>query len=85
MKNRNINFDDEPVDITKPKHYHKGGIDVIEFLKQHFPERKYTVAEGFFIGNSLKYICRYQEKNGSEDLIKAIDYIQRLMGSEETK
>jgi hypothetical protein len=66
-------------DITRPTHYHKGGIDVIDFMKLHFPEKKYTVAEGFFIGNILKYTCRYKEKNGQDDLIKAKDYLERLM------
>lgn len=76
----NINFEDAPIKkITNPEHYHKGSIDVISFLEQHFPESKYTVAEGFFIGNAIKYICRHEEKNGSEDLIKAIDYIHRLI------
>ena len=65
--------------ITRPSHYHKGGIDVIGFLEQHFTDRKYTVAEGFFIGNIIKYTCRYKEKNGMDDLIKAQDYLERLM------
>jgi hypothetical protein len=69
----------EREDITRPSHYHKGGIDVIDFMKLHFTERKYSVVEGFYIGNILKYICRYKEKNGQDDLIKAKDYLERLM------
>lgn len=34
---------------------------------------------GFFDGNALKYIMRYKEKNGVEDLQKAIHYIERLI------
>jgi Protein of unknwon function (DUF3310) len=72
-----------PVDtVTRPAHYHQGDIDVIAFLEQFFPERKFTVAEGFFIGNILKYTCRYREKNGIEDLVKAQDYLERLMDHE---
>lgn len=82
MTNKNINFENVPDSVTKPIHYHKGGIDVIGFLQEHFPERKYTISEGFFIGNAIKYICRYKEKNGIEDLTKAADYVQRLMDLE---
>lgn len=38
MPNKNINFEDVPDSVTKPKHYHKGGIDVIGFLQEHFPK-----------------------------------------------
>lgn len=72
-------FKNSQEDITRPSHYHKGGIDVIDFIKLHFKDRKYTVAEGFFIGNILKYTCRYKEKNGQDDLVKAKDYLERLM------
>ncbi|WP_147536079.1 DUF3310 domain-containing protein [Bacillus marasmi] len=68
--------------IEKPLHYHKGDIDVIEFIERYFPDRKFTVAEGFAIGNALKYICRYKEKNGLEDLQKAEGYLKRLQGYE---
>lgn len=73
----------EPIDfINKPQHYHKGSIDVIAYLELHFPDRKYTVAEGFAIGNALKYTSRYKEKGGLEDLKKANFYINKLMGYE---
>ena len=85
MPSKNINHEDDYIpelefedDITRPAHYHKGGIDVISYLEQHFPQRKYTVAEGFFIGNIIKYVSRYKEKNGLDDLKKAEDYLLRL-------
>lgn len=34
---------------------------------------------GFFDGNALKYIMRYKDKGGVEDLRKAIHYIERLI------
>jgi len=33
----------------------------------------------FYEGNALKYLLRYKEKNGVEDLKKAIHYIERLI------
>lgn len=34
--------------------------------------------EGFYIGCIIKYIVRFKNKNGLEDLDKAIDYAKRL-------
>jgi len=33
-------------------------------------------------GNSVKYITRYKKKNGKEDLLKAIKYIELLIERE---
>lgn len=78
---QNINFEVKPNDvINKPNHYHKNGIDVIGYLEQHFPSKAtVTVAEGFFIGNVIKYVSRYKEKNGIEDLEKAMFYLEKLI------
>lgn len=32
---------------------------------------------GFMLGNILKYVCRYDKKNGKEDLEKALSYVQK--------
>ncbi len=64
--------------INRPHHYHKGSIDVIGFLEKHFPERKYTVAEGFAIASVIKYTSRYKEKNKIEDLEKAEFFVRKL-------
>jgi hypothetical protein len=69
------NVEDE---INKPSHYHKGGIDVIGYLEQHFGNKQFTVAEGFAIGNAIKYVSRYKDKNGLKDLQKAEFYVKKL-------
>jgi hypothetical protein len=66
--------------VKKPLHYHMGDIDVIEFLERYFPDRTYTVAEGFYIGNIIKYVCRHKNKGDMDDLIKAENYLHKLMG-----
>ena len=33
---------------------------------------------GFYKGNVIKYVTRYQNKNGKEDLEKAQTYLERL-------
>ena len=37
---------------------------------------------GFHVGNVIKYVCRYREKNGKEDLLKARHYIDLLIEEE---
>ena len=52
-----------------PTYYHKGNYDVIEFCN------KYEI--GFVTGNIIKYIVRYKNKNGIEDLKKVKEYLGR--------
>ena len=61
------------MDNIKPNHY-KGKIDVIEFcMMNNVP---------FCEGNVIKYVYRWRNKNGVEDLLKAREYIDRLLKSE---
>jgi hypothetical protein len=72
--------------IQKPSHYHKNEIDVNGYLEKHFPlEGSYTVAEGFYIGNVIKYTSRYKDKNGLQDLEKAKFNLNKLIELEEKK
>jgi hypothetical protein len=66
--------------INKPKHYHKGGIDVIGFAKLHFPKEQ---VKGFLRINALKYLDRYEDKGGIDDLKKCQFYLNELIGMEE--
>ena len=72
-------------DFNKPSHYHGGNMDVIQFLHEFFGDDELTATEGFFIGNILKYTCRFKEKNGMDDLKKAEDYIKRLITYEKDR
>lgn len=40
---------------------------------------------GFFDGNALKYLMRFKDKGGVEDLKKAIHYIEKLIEMEQAK
>ena len=52
-------------------HYKDMAIQPIEFIqKNHI---------GFIEGNIIKYICRYKNKNGKEDLKKVIHYVELLL------
>jgi hypothetical protein len=66
--------------INKPQHYHKNEIDVNGYLEKHFPkEANVTVAEGFYIGNIIKYVSRHKEKGGKQDLEKALFNLNKLI------
>lgn len=57
-------------DNINPNHYQKGNIEVIDFiLDQNF---------NYLEGNIIKYISRYKDKNGLEDLKKAQWYLNCL-------
>lgn len=67
-------------DPIRPKHYHKGGIDLFGFLIQQgrMEELKY-----FLKVSVMKYVLRYEEKNGLEDLKKAEECLKQLIELEE--
>jgi len=59
-----------------PDHYHKNGIDVIGFAEMQLPKEHLI---GFCRINVLKYLTRYDRKNGVEDLYKASEYLNKLI------
>ena len=58
------------IDKTKPTYYGTG-FDVIDFCQKNNLD--------FMQGNVIKYVTRYKEKNGKEDLLKAKEYIDRMI------
>jgi hypothetical protein len=58
-------------------HYADMPIQPLEIMKANFKEAEY---EGYLRGNVLKYLLRYQTKNGVEDLKKAEHYLTELIG-----
>lgn len=58
-------------DPTNPQYYKTGKIEVIDFIEDQ--------QLGFHAGNVIKYVCRYRNKNGLEDLKKARWYLNRLI------
>ena len=56
---------------TPPGHYSQYGIEPVDFiLRNHLP---------FCEGNIIKYVCRWRQKNGREDLLKARSYLDLLL------
>ena len=64
---------DTSYDPIRPNHYafDEGVIECIDYIESH--------AFDFVEGNVIKYVTRYQHKNGTEDLKKARWYLDRLI------
>lgn len=60
-----------------PNHYKQGGIESIDAIKAFMSEEAF---KGFLKGNCQKYLFRYEQKNGLEDLKKCQWYLERLIG-----
>lgn len=60
---------------TQPSYYHNGSIDVIKFGEENFAKDE---LKGFYRMNVLKYVTRFDRKNGLEDLDKAGYYLDKL-------
>jgi|TARA_R110000868_G_scaffold5983_3_gene34720 hypothetical protein len=62
--------------VVHPKHYNKG-VEMWDYAYSHKLD--------FFEGNIVKYVTRWKDKNGIEDLKKAKTYLDKLIELEENK
>ena len=68
-------------DFMTPAHYVlEDGSDSMDLIAKILGREQF---KGFLRGNALKYLIRYEQKGGIEDLKKALDYIERLVDLEE--
>ena len=63
-------------DPVNPNHYKQGGIECIDALKSATIGK--SGIEAVCTANVIKYLWRYEEKNGLEDIHKAQWYLNRL-------
>lgn len=63
--------------VNHPSHYTQSGIECIDALKAATVSK--TGIEAVCTANAIKYLWRYEEKNGIEDVKKAKWYIDRLI------
>ena len=68
--------------VNSPAHYADsfGGIQCIDAIETSMSTEEF---KGFLKGNVQKYVWRYSQKNGAEDLKKAKWYLERLIGLRE--
>ena len=63
--------------VNHPQHYGGDTIyETIKVLKAWLTSEQY---QGFLIGNAIKYQSRYRNKGGSEDIKKALWYLNKYM------
>ena len=70
-------YKNSPDMVNHPKHYTQGGIECIDALKAATVGKRGI--EAVCVANVIKYLWRYEEKNGVEDVRKAKWYIERLL------
>ena len=56
------------------EHYNSLSVEPWDFIQQNKLD--------FFEGNVIKYICRWRNKGGVDDLRKAITYIEKMIEGE---
>lgn len=73
----------ESVNIRKKNDYYCGddGKDLFDRFEEGLLSKVMVI--GFYVGNIIKYVVRYKDKNGKEDLLKARNYIGQLISFEE--
>ena len=60
--------------VCHPKHYQSNnGLEVWDVIDA------FTDVKAFDEGNIIKYICRWKQKNGLQDLYKAKEYLEHLI------
>lgn len=64
--------------ITKPKHYQgKYGMEAMDVVRNFIWDL--NSVQAYFWGNVVKYLLRFQKKNGVEDLKKARQHLDWLI------
>lgn len=61
--------------VNHPSHY-LGNVEVIDYIEDKL---SFDQFEGYLVGNVIKYLSRYQKKNGLEDLKKGRWYLNKLI------
>lgn len=66
--------------VNHPSHYNQNGMEVWDVIKAFTSDL--NGAEAFYAGNIIKYVLRWNKKNGIEDLEKAKVYIDKIIEEE---
>lgn len=75
-----IEVENAPDNVNHPGHYCQGGIECIKAIEASMSPEEF---QGYCKGNVMKYIWRFREKNGLEDLKKAQVYLGWMIESKE--
>lgn len=72
---------DKKDNVNHPSHYTQGGVECIDALSAATVNLQGI--EAVCTANAIKYLWRWKQKNGIEDLKKAKWYIDKLISEEE--
>ena len=61
---------------VQPNYYKKSGLECYEVIRVSMGDIRY---QGFLWGNVQKYLWRWEQKNGKQDLEKALEYLVKLI------
>ena len=62
--------------VNHPSHYETGKFECIEVMLE---TQGIEAVKSFCVCNAFKYLYRTQRKNGLEDILKAIWYLQKYV------
>ena len=68
--------------VSKPSHYNQYGIEAIDAIRASLGPDGF---QAYCKGNVIKYLWRYEYKNGLEDLKKAQVYLNWMVESKESE
>jgi len=63
--------------VNHPDHYNHGKVECIDALEAATVNK--VGIEAFCTANIIKYLWRYEDKNGAEDVMKAQWYLTKLL------
>ncbi len=64
--------------VNHPVHYTTSGIECLDAIRASMSAEAFA---GYLSGNCLKYLWRYRQKGGVQDLLKCEFYLKRLIES----
>ena len=76
-------FEEPKKDNINPSHYRNGKVECIDALESATINK--TGLEAVCTANVIKYLWRYEDKNGLEDIKKAQWYLNKLISHVESK
>ena len=62
--------------VNSPPHYNSGNIECIDAIEESMTPEAF---KGYLKGNIEKYMWRYENKKGLQDVLKAEWYLKRLI------
>ena len=76
-------YDANPEMVCHPAHYNQGKVECIDAMAAATVNKRGI--EAICVSNVIKYLFRYETKNGLEDVKKAQFYLNRLVDELEAK